>query len=208
MNYLSNEERTRFIGFFDRVGLFPSFVASLTDYELDVLFEYSRKETASLRAEYYRIKSVWPDEVFTLPAMEKAVRVYDAVRAEREGRLDVIAPGTDDVEPGRLMLSCFRTPEALDKAIEAAREVGLIDESGWCYTGKKMVGAIAFWDAAKEAKLIKNPTRAAKVRAMSQEFNNKMAKNILSEDSRATVDDKHNKVYNALKTSLFKAMTQ
>jgi hypothetical protein len=208
MNYLSNEERTRFISFFHNIGAEPRFVANLTDYELDVLFKYSRKEAASLRAEYYRLKSAWPDEVFTLPAMEKAIRVHDAVRAEREGRVNVSAPGTDDGEPERLMLSCFRTPEALYKAIEAAKEVGLINEYGWSFEGLKMVGVLAFWDAAKDAKLINITKAAAKVRAMSQEFKHIIPKNYLGGYIRETVKQNHSKEYNTLKTNLLKAMTR
>ena len=212
MNYLSNEERTRFISFFHNIGAEPRFVANLTDYELDVLFKYSGKEVASLRAEYYRLKSAWPDEVFTLPAMEKAIRVHDAVKAERESRFNVSAPGTDpgtdNGTPERLMLSCFRTPEALYKAIEAAKEVGLINEYGWSFEGLKMVGVLAFWDAAKDAKLINITKAAAKVRAMSQEFNNKISKNYLGKDKRETVEEKHSKDYKTLKTNLLKAMTR
>ena len=211
MWHLSNEVRTRFIGFFHNIGADPSFVASLTNYELDVLFEYSRKEVVSLRAEYYRLKSAWPGEAFTLPAMEKAIRVHDAVKAERESRFNVSAPGTDpgtdNGTPERLILSCFRTPEALDKAIEAAKEVGLINENGWwSFEGTKMVGALAFWDAAKVAKLTTKTTEAAKVRAMSQEFNNKIPKNYLGKDKRETVEEKHSKDYKTLKTNLLKAM--
>jgi hypothetical protein len=208
MNYLSNEERTRFISFFHNIGAEPRFVANLTDYELDVLFKYSGKEVASLRAEYYRLKSAWPGEAFTLPAMEKAIRVHDAVKAERESRVNVSAPGTDDGEPERLILSCFRTPEALYKAIEAAKEVGLINDNGWSFKGIKMVGVHAFWDAAEEAKLTTNTIEAVKVRAMSQEFNNKISKNYLGKDKRETVEEKHSKDYKTLKTNLLKAMTR
>lgn len=84
-----------FACFFNKTLRYTSFVKALADYELHVLFKYSRKEAVLRRSKYYIRKLKQKDCIAAYKAMENANKVHYAVKAEMGSRANLIAQPTN-----------------------------------------------------------------------------------------------------------------
>lgn len=96
----------------------------------------------------------------------------------------------------------FKTNEAMEKAIKAAQDCGLINENGkWVYIGAKTFAASAFWKAAVTAGLGKaDIARSTVAKAVSEHFGIGLGKNAIGTTTGDYDADLYTKVLAAMRS--------